>query len=54
MPDKHNQKTKKHWEGDLRKLEALYKDSEKKYWELIDLIPLGIFEYDSKDEEPFS
>jgi len=43
--DKNN---KKDLDGILRKLETAYQDSEKKYRELIDLIPLGIFEYDLK------
>jgi PAS domain S-box-containing protein len=33
-------------EGLIRSLEAAYRDSEKKYRELVDFIPLGIFEYD--------
>ena len=39
-------KTGKTREGAFKKLEAAYKDSEKKYWDLINLLPLGIFEYD--------
>ena len=40
------EKTGKNREDAFKKLEAAYKDSEKKYWELINLLPLGIFEYD--------
>ena len=40
------EKTGKTREDAFKKLEAAYKDSEKKYWELINLLPLGIFEYD--------
>ncbi len=46
MPKSKKEKAKKHWEGELNKLENAFQDSEKKYWELIELIPLGIFEYD--------
>ncbi len=46
MPEKQREKSTKHREGALKKLETAYKDSEKKYWELINLLPLGIFEYD--------
>ena len=40
------EKTGKNREDAFKKLEAAYTDSEKKYWELINLLPLGIFEYD--------
>ncbi|MCK4569616.1 MAG: PAS domain S-box protein, partial [Bacteroidales bacterium] len=36
----------KNWEGAFKKLEVAYKDSEKKYLELIDLVPIGVFEFD--------
>lgn len=39
-------KSGKNWEQMLAKLESAYKDSEKKYRELVDLIPLGILEFD--------
>ncbi len=48
MTENKKNKSAKHWEGALKKLEVAYQDTEKKYWGLIDLIPLGIFEYNSE------
>ena len=47
MPKSYKEKSAKYWESEFKKLEAAYKTSEKKYWELIELIPLGIFEYNA-------
>ncbi len=45
MSESRKEKSFNDLQGVLDKLEVAYKDSEKKYWELIDLIPLGIFEF---------
>lgn len=47
MPKSKKEKARKHWEGELKILENAFQDSEKKYWELVELIPLGIFEYNN-------
>ncbi len=45
MTKKTNKKADKNAKGVFRKLETAYGSSEQKYRDLIDLIPLGIFEY---------
>ncbi len=46
MPDNIKPEGDKNWEKVLTKLESAYRDSEQKYRELVDLIPLGILEFD--------
>jgi len=48
VPKSKKEKSKKYWEDELKTLENAFQDSEKKYWELIELIPLGIFEYNNE------